>query len=436
MKKDINNETEAFLSREFHIDGKVMEHVARCESKLRDKFAEFDAIKEYNQYKVLKAFQDSRVADTHFAWNTGYGYDDAGREAMEKVYASVFHTEAALVRPNIVNGTHALAITLMGILRPGDKMIYCSGAPYDTLQEVIGITGSGMGSLKEYGVEYDQVELLPDGSIDIDGVKKAIDEKTKMVCVQRSTGYAWRKAITVDQIAEWASAVHEFDPNIICMVDNCYGEFTRINEPTDVGVDIMAGSLIKNPGGGLALNGGYVAGRKDLVDLISYRMTCPGIGAECGLMFGQTRAMLEGFFLAPSVVNAAMKGAALMAECYGSLGYDVCPSVDDERSDIIEAIKLGSPDAVVEFCGAIQSASPVESFVRPEPSDMPGYEDKVVMAAGTFVQGSSIEMSSDGPIRPPYIAYYQGGLTYEHAKMGVMKTLNDLMRKGLIKGLE
>ncbi|MDD6154774.1 MAG: methionine gamma-lyase family protein [Eubacteriales bacterium] len=427
--------TDEMLIRDFGITPEVIEIVKERETELTAKFNEFDKIRQYNQYKVLHAFTENRVADTHFAWNTGYGYDDAGREVIEKVYASVFHTEAALVRPNIVNGTHALAITLMGILRPGDRMIYCSGAPYDTLQEVVGINGSGMGSLKEYGVKYSQVELKPDNSLDLEGVRQALSEHddVKMVCVQRSTGYSWRNAISVDQIAEWAKLVHEIDPNIICMVDNCYGEFTGLKEPTDVGVDIMAGSLIKNPGGGLALTGGYVAGRQDLVDLISYRMTCPGIGAECGLMFGQTRGMLEGFFLSPSVVNAAMKGAALCGAVYKGLGYEVCPDDStDLRSDIIESVKLGSPEAVVEFCGGIQAASPVESFVKPEPSPMPGYEDKVVMAAGAFVQGSSIEMSSDGPLRPPYIVYYQGGLTYDHARLGVMSSLNRLFKKGLL----
>ena len=425
--------TEDILEQKFGINREITRLVQQTEVDLADRFHEQDEIKEANQYKVTDAFRKNRISDTHFAWNTGYGYDDAGRAALESVYADTFGAEAALVRTNIVNGTHALSIAIMGCLRPGDEMIYCSGGPYDTLEEVIGIRGSGMGSLKEYGVTYKQVELKSDGSIDIDAVLDAIGPGTRMVCVQRSTGYAWRKAITVDQIAEWASAVHAAHPDIITMADNCYGEFIDVKEPTQVGVDIMAGSLIKNPGGGLALSGGYVAGRKDLVDTVQYRMTCPGIGGECGLMFGQTRAMLQGFFMAPSVVNGAVKGAILCGEVYHRLGYDVRPEKDDKRSDIIQSVKLGSPEAVCAFCEGIQKAAPVDSFVTPVPSDMPGYEDQVVMAAGAFVQGSSIELSSDAPIRAPYIVYFQGGLTYEHSKLGVLMSLQRLYEKELVK---
>ena len=428
--------TEQILQDKFGIDGEITRLVDDVEKDLKDRFDELDQVKEANQYKVTDAFRKNRISDTHFAWNTGYGYDDAGRAALEHVYADTFGAEAALVRTNIVNGTHALSIAIMGCLRPGDEMIYCSGGPYDTLEEVIGIRGSGMGSLKEYGVTYKQVELRSDGSINIDAVLDAIGPDTKMVCVQRSTGYAWRKAITVDQIAEWASAVHKAHPDIITMTDNCYGEFIDIKEPTQVGVDIMAGSLIKNPGGGLALSGVYVAGRRDLVDTVQYRMTCPGIGGECGLMFGQTRAMLQGFFMAPSVVNGAVKGAVLCGEVYSRLGYDVRPEKDDIRSDIIQSVKLGSPEAVCAFCEGIQKAAPVDSFVTPVPSDMPGYEDQVVMAAGAFVQGSSIELSSDAPIREPYIVYFQGGLTYEHSKLGVLMSLQRLYEKGLLQGVE
>ena len=428
--------TEQVLQDKFGINKKITALVEETEAELKERFDELDKIKEANQYKVTDAFRNNRISDTHFAWNTGYGYDDAGRDALEHVYAETFGAEAALVRTNIVNGTHALSIAIMGCLRPGDEVIYCSGGPYDTLEEVIGIRGTGMGSLKDYGVTYKQVELKDDGSIDIEAVLDAIGPDTKMVCVQRSTGYAWRKAITVSQIGEWAKAVHEAYPDVITMADNCYGEFIDVLEPTQVGVDIMAGSLIKNPGGGLALSGGYVAGRKDLIDMVQYRMTCPGIGAECGLMFGQTRAMLQGFFMAPSVVNGAVKGAVLCGQVYSKLGYDVRPEKDDIRSDIIQSVKLGSPEAVCAFCEGIQNAAPVDSFVTPVPSDMPGYEDQVIMAAGAFVQGSSIELSSDAPLREPYIVYFQGGLTYEHSKLGVLMSLSRLYEKGLLKGLD
>lgn len=429
---DSRSALNTILNQEYNIDNKIIDFVSNCQNNLRKKFESVDEIRAYNQYKVLSALQKNNVADRHFAWNTGYGYDDAGREITEKVYADIFGTEAALVRPTIVNGTHALAITLMGILRPGDEFIYCSDGPYDTLEEVIGIRGKGKGTLADFGVVYKEVSLLENGSIDLKTIEKAITDKTKMVCVQRSTGYDWRKALSIEDIEHWANFVHNVNPDIICMADNCYGEFTDIKEPTNVGVDVIAGSLIKNPGGGLALSGGYVCGRKDLIEMISYRMTCPGIGAECGLTFGQTRATLQGIFLSPSVVNGALKGALLCGEAYSNLGYDICPSMDDKRSDIIQAIKLGSEEGVVGFCQGVQAAAPIDSFVSPVPWDMPGYEDPVVMAAGAFVQGSSIELSADGPIRPPYIAYFQGGLTYEHSKLGVMISLQKLYEKGII----
>lgn len=427
------NDITSLLKENFKIDPDIIQKVENAEDKVTDQFRKLDKIKAYNQYKVISAFQKNRISDMHFGWNTGYGYDDAGRDAVERVYADIFNTEAALVRPTIVNGTHALAVTLMGILRPGDQLIYCTGRPYDTLEEVIGVRGENKGSLKDFGVSYKQVELLPDGSIDLDGVKAAITDKTKMVCVQRATGYSWRNSITVNQIEKWTDFVHKINPDIICMVDNCYGEFLDYKEPTDVGVDVIAGSLIKNPGGGQALSGGYVCGRKDLVEMISYRMTCPGIGGECGLTFGQTRGVLQGLFMAPTVVNAALRGAVLCGQTYEDLGYEICPGVTDKRSDIIQSVKLGSPEAVVAFCEGIQAAAPVDSFVSPEPWDMPGYEDQVVMAAGAFVQGSSIELSADAPMREPYIVYFQGGLTYEHSKLGVLMSLNRLYSKGLIK---
>lgn len=427
------NHTYELLNEKFNIDSKVLDLIAESEAEISNQFEKLDDIMAYNQYKILDAFQKNRLSDMHFGWNTGYGYDDPGRDAIEKVYADIFHTEKALVRPTIVNGTHALAITLLGILRPGDELIYCTGGPYDTLEEVIGIRGEGNGSLKDYGITYKQVELLPDGSIDLEGVKKAVSEKTKMVTVQRATGYGWRKAVTIEQIEEWAAFVSEINPNIIKMADNCYGEFLDIKEPTDVGVDVIAGSLIKNPGGGLALTGGYVAGRADLIDKIQYRMTCPGIGGECGLTFGQTRAMFQGLFQAPRVVNGAVKGAVLCGKAYEKLGFEVCPNADDSRSDIIQAIRLKTSEAVEAFCQGIQAAAPVDAHVTPIPWDMPGYESQVIMAAGAFVQGSSIELSADAPMREPFNVYFQGGLTYEHSKFGVIKSIDVLLKKGIIR---
>ena len=425
--------TNQLLQDKFKIDPRVLELTEAAEKETAEDFKVLDDIMTYNQYKILDAFQKNRLSDMHFGWNTGYGYDDAGRDAIEKVYADIFHTDKALVRPTIVNGTHALAITLLGILRPGDELIYCTGGPYDTLEEVIGIRGEGNGSLKDYGISYKQVELLPDGSIDLNGIAESITDKTRMVTVQRATGYGWRKAITIDEIARWAEFVENLNPDIIKMTDNCYGEFLDIKEPTDVGVDVIAGSLIKNPGGGLALTGGYVCGRADLIDKIQYRMTCPGIGGECGLTFGQTRAMFQGLFQAPKVVNGAVKGAILCGKAYEKLGFEVCPKPEDKRSDIIQAVRLKTPEAVEAFCQAIQAAAPVDSHVSPIPWDMPGYESQVIMAAGAFVQGSSIELSADAPMREPYNVYFQGGLTYEHSKFGVIKSLDTLLKKGIIK---
>lgn len=424
--------TYELLHEELGIHRRVLNAVDEAERQVESVFQELDDIMAYNQYKILRAFQEHRIRDVHFRWTTGYGYDDPGREAMERVYATVFKTDGALVRPTIVNGTHALSITLLGILRPGDELIYCTGKPYDTLEEVIGIRGDGNGSLKDYGVTYKQVELKADGSIDLAAVKAAITPKTRVMTVQRATGYGWRKAITIAQIEAWTKAVKSVNPNIICMVDNCYGEFLDTKEPTEVGADVIAGSLIKNPGGGLALTGGYVAGREDLIQRISYRMTCPGIGGECGLMFDQARTMFQGLFIAPKTVNGAVKGSILCAQVFKNLGYDVLPQPEDKRSDIIQAVKLGSPEAVVAFCEGIQAAAPIDSDVSPVPWDMPGYEDQVVMAAGAFIQGSSIELSADAPIRPPYNVYFQGGLTYEHSKFGVIKALQTLYDKKLV----
>ena len=425
--------TYELLTTKMGIAPRVMEIVDEAEKQVADLFAELDDIKAFNQYKILEAFQKNKISDMHFGWNTGYGYDDPGREAMEKVYCDIFKTEAALVRPIIVNGTHALTLTLTGILRPGDELIYCTGKPYDTLEEVIGLRGEGNGSLKEFGVTYKQVELTEDGNIDLEALRAAITPKTRMVTVQRATGYGWRKAITIDQIEEWATMVHSINPNIVCMVDNCYGEFLDTKEPTEVGADIIAGSLIKNPGGGLALTGGYITGKAELVEKISYRMTSPGIGGECGLMFGQTRTMFQGLFLAPQAVNAAVKGAILCAKAFDNLGYEVCPKAEEKRSDIIEAVKLVTPEAMCAFAEGIQAAAPIDSHVTPVPWAMPGYDSEVIMAAGAFVQGSSIELSADGPLRDPYIIYFQGGLTYEHSKFGVIKALQALYDKDLLQ---
>ena len=420
------------LKKDFGISDKILSLIDKSENEISDYFSELDDIMTYNQYKVLAAFQKNGIKDMHFSWNTGYGYDDPGRDAIERVYSDIFHTEASLVRPIIVNGTHALTLTLMGILRPGDELIYCTGAPYDTLEEVIGIRGEGKGSLKEYGITYKQVELTSDGNIDFDALKEAISDRTKMITLQRATGYGWRKAIKIEEIEEWVKFVKNINPEIICMADNCYGEFLHVKEPTDVGVDVMAGSLIKNPGGGLALTGGYITGRRDLIEKVSYRMTSPGIGGECGLMFGQTRSMLQGLFIAPKTVNGAVKGAVLCAKAFELLGFDVCPKAEETRSDIIQAVKLGSAKGIIAFCKGIQAAAPVDSHVSPEPWDMPGYEDPVIMAAGAFIQGSSIELSADGPIRPPYIVYFQGGLTYEHSKFGVIKALQEMYNQDII----
>lgn len=428
----MDNTTE-LLTGSMGISPVAVDIVNKAENEVSAQFEKLNDITAYNQYKVLKAMQKYRLSDTHFSWNTGYGYDDAGREITEKIFAEVFGAQSALVRTQIVNGTHALSLALSGVLRPGDEMIYCTGRPYDTLEEVIGIRGEGMGSLREFGIKYKQVELDPDGHIDQAALKEAINENTAMVCMQRATGYGWRPAVTINEIERTCAFVKSIDPKIICMADNCYGEFLAVKEPTQTGIDIMAGSLIKNPGGGLALSGGYVVGRKDLVEKVAYRLTCPGIGDECGLTFGQTRNMLQGLFMAPKVVNGALKGAVLCGKVFETLGYEVCPAPDEERSDIIQAVKLRTPEALVAFCRGVQKAAPVDSFVIPEPWDMPGYDDQVIMAAGAFVQGSSIELSADGPMRDPYNVYFQGGLTYEYSKFGVLMALDSMIKEGCIK---
>ncbi len=421
------------LKEKFGVDADTIEKVEKAEASLVEAYSKFDDIMSFNQYKVLHFFQEARINDQHFAWNTGYGYDDIGRTALEQLFANVFGAEAGLVRTQIVNGTHALASVYLGLLRSGDELIYCNGEPYDTMQTVIGLKGSSSGSLKEYGVLYKQIDLLPNNKINIEAVKNAIGPKTKVVALQRSRGYTFRNAMSISQIEEWAKVCHSIKPDVICMVDNCYGEFTDIKEPTEVGVDIMAGSLIKNPGGGLALSGGYIVGKKDLVDKVSYRVICPGIGGECGLTFGQSRTMFQGLFLAPKVTNGAVKGAVLCAKVFEDLGYEVCPGPNEDRNDIVEAIKLGSPEAVCAFCEGIQAAAPIDAYVTPIPWDMPGYSDQIIMAAGAFVGGSSIELSADAPMREPYNVFFQGGITYEHSKFGVIKAVQHMKNKGLIK---
>lgn len=427
----MNEYTLNAISDQFKLDKKIINYVNLKEQAILDKFEAINEIKEYNQYKVINAMQKNRLASTDFYWTTGYGYGDIGRDKVESVYASVFNTEDALVRPTIASGTHAITLTLSGILRPGDELIAISGAPYDTLQKVIGTKGNTSGTLIDYGVTYKEIPLV-NNKIDIETVKASISNKTKMLMIQRSTGYSDRRALTIDEIEEAILAIRKFSPDVIIMVDNCYGEFLEYKEPTDVGADIVAGSLIKNPGGGLALSGGYVVGKKDLVEQVANRLTAPGLGKECGLTFGTSRTTMQGLFLAPHIVAEAVKGAILVAKTYKDLGFKVVPDLDDKRSDIIQGVELLIPERVSEFCKGIQAASAVDSYVIPEAWDMPGYEDKVIMAAGGFIEGSSIELSADGPMREPYYVYYQGGLTYEHCKLGVLKSINNLYMKNLI----
>ena len=413
------------------IERKVLEFGKEIEGLLSERFAAIDETAEYNQLKVIKAMQDNRVSDIHFAATTGYGYNDLGRDTLEDVYASVFHTESALVSPNLISGTHALHVALSGNLRPGDELLSPVGKPYDTLEEVIGIRESA-GSLKEYGVIYRQVDLLPDGSFDFDGIAAAVNEKTKLVTIQRSKGYATRPTLSVERIGQLIAFIKERKPDVICMVDNCYGEFVERMEPADVGADMMVGSLIKNPGGGLAPIGGYIAGRKDCIDRASYRLTAPGLGREVGASLGLNQSFYQGLFLAPTVVAGALKGAVFAANVYEKLGFSVVPNSTESRHDIIQAVTFGKPEGVIAFCQGIQAAAPVDSFVTPEPWAMPGYDAPVIMAAGAFVQGASIELSADGPIKPPYAVYFQGGLTWYHAKLGILMSMQKLKDAGLI----
>ena len=414
------NETKELLKNFYELDDEIFNLSNEVMDDIKGRFEEIKEIREHNQYKVLKAMQESNLSDNHFNWTTGYGYNDIGREKIEEIYSKVFNTEDAIVRPIIVNGTHALTLCVQGIVRPGDEILSVTGKPYDTLEGVIGIREE-KGSLKEFGVTYNQVDFLENGEVDLEGIKEKINDKTKLVMIQRSKGYSWRKSLTISDIKEVIETVKSIKPEVIVMVDNCYGEFIETKEPTDVGADIMAGSLIKNPGGGLALTGGYIVGKKELVELISYRLTSPGIGKECGLTFGTSRTVLQGFFLAPYVVSQALMGAIFCSRMFEKLGYEVLPKYDDLRSDIIQCVRLNNAQEVIDFCQGVQAAAPVDSFVKPEPWAMPGYDSEVIMAAGAFIQGSSIELSADAPIKPPYNVYFQGGLTFDHSKMGTLK---------------
>lgn len=408
----------------------VVSTVENCEKKIQNQFKKIDDIAEYNQLKVLHAMQINRISDIHFNWNTGYGYDDIGRDGVENVYKTVFNTEDAIVRPIIVSGTHALTLMLSGTLRPGQSMLSITGRPYDTLEKVIGLSPSKGLSLMDIGIKYNEISLDPEGGFALEEIRSAMIKKPDVVYIQRSAGYSWRRGLTIEEIRNVIELIKSAHPSTVVMVDNCYGEFLDYLEPTDVGADLMAGSLIKNPGGGLALSGGYIVGKADLIESVADRMTSPGIGKECGLTFGQTRTILQGFFLAPKVVSGALKGAILCSKVFENLGYKVNPKSNESRSDIIQAIEFKNAEKVIAFCRGIQSASPVDSFVSPEPWAMPGYSSDVIMAAGAFVQGSSIELSADAPIREPYIAYFQGGLTYEHSKFGVIKALDQLKKEG------
>ena len=398
---------------------------------LQSRFEQIDRVAEFNQGKVLSAMQKNRVDVSCFQYASGYGYSDYGRDTLEAVYADVFHTESAIVRPQITCGTHALALALSANLRPGDELLSAAGKPYDTLEEVIGIRPS-KGSLAEYGITYSQVDLLEDGTFDYENIEKAINERTKIVTIQRSKGYQTRPSFSVSQIGELIAFVKKIKPDVICMVDNCYGEFVETIEPSDVGADMVVGSLIKNPGGGLAPIGGYVAGREDLIENCGYRLTSPGLGKEVGASLGVMQSFYQGLFLAPTVVASALKGAILAANIYERLGFPVIPNGTESRHDIIQAVTLGTGEGVCAFCRGIQAAAPVDSYVTPEPWAMPGYDSEVIMAAGAFVQGSSIELSADGPIKPPYAVYFQGGLTWPHAKAGILMSLEHLIREGLV----
>lgn len=433
----IKTDTILDIYKEFGICGELLSFGREIEEGLSERFREIDQNAEYNQLKVIRAMQKNKVSDIHFAATTGYGYNDLGRETLEAVYADVFHAESALVRPQLTCGTHALTIALSANLRPGDELYSPVGKPYDTLQGVIGInenaSGEKTGSLREFGITYRQTDLLPDGSFDYENIKKSINDRTKMVTIQRSKGYDSRPTLSVSRIGELISFIKGIRPDIICMVDNCYGEFVERIEPTDVGADLCVGSLIKNPGGGLAPIGGYIVGKKEYVEQAAYRLTAPGLGREVGATLGILPSFYQGLFLAPTVTAGALKGAVFAANLYEKKGYRVIPDGTESRHDIIQAVILEKPEAVVAFCEGIQAAAPVDSFVVPEPWAMPGYDSDVIMAAGAFIQGSSIELSADAPIRPPYSVFFQGGLTWFHAKLGILNSMQKLIDAGILK---
>ena len=413
------------------ISEKVFQLGQKQEAELKDRFEEVDRVAQLNQLKVIRAMQKAKVSEACLLGTTGYGYNDIGRDTLEQVYANIFHTEDALVRPQITCGTHALALALMSNLRPGDELLSPVGKPYDTLEEVIGIRPS-VGSLAEYGISYRQVDLLEDGAFDYERIRTAINEKTKLVTIQRSKGYQTRPTLSVTRIGELISFIKEIKPDVLCMVDNCYGEFVEIIEPSDVGADLVVGSLIKNPGGGLAPIGGYLAGKKECIENAAFRLTSPGLGKEVGASLGVLPSLYQGLFLAPTVVASALKSAIFAANLYEKAGFSVIPNGTESRHDIIQAVTLKSPEGVEAFCQGIQAAAPVDSFVTPEPWDMPGYDSQVIMAAGAFVSGSSIELSADGPMKEPYAVYFQGGLTWPHGKLGILTTYQKMVDKGLI----
>lgn len=424
------NVTKDLLKTTYKFQNETLDLYERALKDVEEQFKKYDEIREYNQIKVLRAFQEENISDMHFTNSSGYGYDDIGRDSLDKVYARIFNAEAAIVRPHFVNGTHAIGAALFGNLRPNDKLLAVSGKPYDTLHNIIGISGEeNIGSLKEYGVNYGQVDLTADGKFDFDTIKEELKDPTvKVIHIQRSTGYGWRKAFLVSEIGEVISFIKEIRNDVSIFVDNCYGEFIDVIEPTDVGADLIAGSLIKNIGGGLAPAGGYIVGKEELVEQASYRLTIPGIGGECGATFGLMRTMFQGLFMAPHITMEALKGAIFCARIMELAGFEVLPKYNDKRSDIIQAIKFGDPQKVINFCKGIQHGSPIDSHVECEPWAMPGYKDEVIMAAGAFIQGSSIELSADAPIRAPYIAYLQGGLTFDHAKIGILIALNNILK--------
>ena len=419
------------LKEQFGITKEVWDYAKKTEEAILPLFAKIDAITEQNQYKVLAAMQKNKVSDTHFAATTGYGYNDLGRDTLEQVYADVFGAEAALVRPQLISGTHALTVALAGNLRPGDELLSPVGVPYDTLQGVIGIRPE-RGSLAEYGITYRQVDLLSDGGFDWDGIRAALNDKTKLVTIQRSKGYEWRESFSVEKIGQLIAFIKEIKPDVICMVDNCYGEFVQTIEPTQVGADLAVGSLIKNPGGGLAPIGGYIVGKEEYVENAAVRLTSPGLGKEVGATLGVTPSFFQGLFQAPQVVGGSVKAAVYLAKLMEGLGFDTLPKSSDKRADIVQCIRLAKEENVLAFCQGIQKGAPVDSFVTPEPWDMPGYDCPVIMAAGAFVQGSSIELSADAPVKPPYHVFFQGGLSWHHAKIGITIGLQTMVDRGLI----